>query len=468
MDDDLDAPPPPKSKWDDSTKTMLGVLIALAIVLIVAGIGIAVIRDTSESVRDVISTTTTVAPAGGTATTSAAPPASDLTPAQSRLVEEVKAQVADIRGLQWKATLPVRVVSKDALAQRVRALNAEEIAKNRDELTADESVLKLLQLIGKDVNYSETLDALLAGGVLGYYDDEAKELFVGSGASDGLDPATRATLAHELTHALTDQHFDFGTKSQALDDQNKTEEGAAFSALIEGDAELTSAIWQERHLSARERQQAAASGATPEAIAAYARAPRYLLESLFFPYQEGLTFAQARHKAGGFAEVDKAYRNPPTSTEHILHPETYASGQAWSPPAVPDLAAATGCGAVDAGTLGEFDMVQILSAEITRTDARNAAAGWNGDAYRAVRCGTALGLADRWVADNANEATQLADALLRWAQGWSGSTRAADPEGRVTGPDGSARVVRNGGRVDLVLADNLETADRLARVVLAP
>ncbi len=467
MDDDLDAPPP-KSKWDDSTKTMLGVLIALAIVLIVAGIGIAVIRDTSESVRDAIATTTTVAPAGGTATTSAAAPASDLTPAQSRLVEEVKAQVADIRGLPWKATLPVRVVSKDVLAQRVRELNAKEIAKSRDELTADESVLKLLQLIGKDVNYSETLDALLAGGVLGYYDDEAKELFVGSGGSDGLDPATRATLAHELTHALTDQHFDFGTKSQALDDQNKTEEGAAFSALIEGDAELTSALWQERHLSARERQQAAASGATPEAIAAYARAPRYLLESLFFPYQEGLTFAQARHRAGGFAEVDKAYRNPPTSTEHILHPETYASGQAWSPPAVPDLAAATGCGAVDAGTLGEFDMVQMLSAEITRTDASKAAAGWNGDAYRAVRCGTAVGLADRWVADNPAEATQLADALLRWARGWSGSTRAADAEGRVTGPDGSARVVRSGARVDLVLADNLETADRLARVFLAP
>ena len=464
--DDFDAPPP-KSQWTDNTKTTLGVLIALVVVLIAAGIGIATIRDARDTVEKAISTTTTTAPAAGASTVPDTTPASDLTPAQAKIVEEIKGQVASIRGLAWKGSLPVKVVSKDALAQRVRELNAEEIAENRDELTADESVLKLLKLLEKDVDYAKTIDSILAGGVLGYYDDEVKELYVG-GAGDSLDPATKATLAHELTHALTDQHFDFGTRTKVLDDENKTEEAAAFSALIEGDAELTAALWQEQHLSARERQQAAAAGATPEAIDAYARAPRYLLESLFFPYQSGATFVQSRHRAGGFAEVDKAYRNPPTSTEHILHPETYASGQTWSAPALPDLAAGTGCGAVDTGTLGEFDMIQILSGELASNEAKSAAAGWNGDAYGAVRCGTALGLADRWQTDNPADAGRLADALARWARGWSGSTRAADAEGRVTGPSGSARVVRNGGRIDLILADDLATADRLARVVLAP
>ncbi|MGI8984852.1 MAG: hypothetical protein ACR2HM_10025 [Acidimicrobiales bacterium] len=461
--DDLDAPPP-KSPWDDSTKTMLGVLIALVVVLVAAGIGIATIRDVRDTVDDAVTSTTAPAPGGEGATTGA--PAGDLTPAQARVVEEIKGQVAAIRGLAWKGTLPVRVVTKEALAEQVRQRNAEEIAENRDELTADESVLKLLRLIGKDVDYAKTIDSILAGGVLGYYDDEAKELFVGGGGRDGLDPATRATLAHELTHALADQHFDFGARSQALDDENRTEELAALGALIEGDAELTATLWQEKHLSARERQQAASGGATPEAVAAYARAPRYLLESLFFPYQDGLSFVRARHRAGGFAEVDNAYRNPPTSTEHILHPETYAAGQSWSPPALPDLATATGCGQVDSGTLGEFDMVQVLSGELTAADARKAAAGWNGDAYGAVRCGTAIGLADRWVGDTPADAGRLADALLRWARGWSGSSRAADAEGRVSGPDGSARVVRNGGQVDLVLADDAATADRLAQALL--
>jgi Zn-dependent peptidase ImmA (M78 family) len=464
--DDLDAPPPPtKSSLNDSTKTLIGVLVALVVVLLVAGLGIARVRDARDKVEKVVTTTTTTAAAaGGSAAPSSTTPASNLTAAQARIVEEIKGQVAAIRGLPWKGSLPVKVVSKDALAQKVRELNAEEMAKNREELIADEAVLKLLQLIGKDVDYAKAIDSILAGGVLGFYDDEVKELYVGGGSADGMDPATKVTLAHELVHALTDQHFDFGPKTKILDDQNRTEEAAAFSALIEGDAELTARLWQEQHLSARERQLASLGGSA-EAIGAYARAPRYLLESLFFPYQSGVTFVESRHQAGGFAEVDKAYRNPPTSTEHILHPETYASGQTWSPPGLPDLAAATGCGAVDTGTLGEFDMIQILSRELSTGEARRAAAGWNGDAYSVVRCGSALGLADRWQTDNPADAGRLADALARWARGWSGSTRAADAEGRVSGANGSASVVRSGGRIDLILADNAETADRLARVV---
>ena len=457
MDDDA----PPKSPSGDNTKVTVAVLVSLVVVLIVAGIGIATIRDASENVREVLSSTTTsVAGARGGSTT--LPPANNLTPEQARVVEEVKGQVSAIRGLEWKASLPVRFLTKDQLAQRVREINAEEMAEHRDELIADEAVLKLLQLIDKDVDYAKTLDSILAGGVLGFYDYEARELFVG--AADGpLGPAVKVTLAHELAHALTDQHFDFGNRRKALDDQERTEESFAFSALIEGDAELVASIWQERHLNERERAEAAVGGAGDAST--YARAPRYLLESLFFPYQNGLTFARSRHRAGGFAEVDNAYRNPPTSTEHILHPETYAAGQTWSPPALPDVAAATGCGSVDAGTLGEFDMVQLLATEISRTDAGAAAVGWNGDAFRAVRCGAAVGLADRWQADDAAAAGRLADALSRWARGWSGSNRAPDAEGRISGPSGSARVIRNGARVDLVLADDVATADRLARAL---
>lgn len=456
----MDDPGPPKSSLNDSTKTTIGVLVAMVVVLIVAGIGIATVRDASDTIRKAIATTTSTV-----RTETNVPPAGDLTPEQSRVVEEMKGQVAAIRGLEWKGTLAVKFLSKEQLAQRVRALNAEEIAENRDELAAYESVLKLLQLIGRDVDYAKVFDSIYAASVLAFYDDELKELVVGGTASGSLDAATRSTLAHELVHALTDQHFDFGTRLKALDDQHRSEEAAAFRALLEGDAELTAETWQERHLSARERREAAVGA--PVDAAAFANTPPYVLDSLFFPYQDGLSFVRSRHRAGGFAEVDNAYRNPPTSTEHILHPETYTTGQTWTAPQLPDLAATTGCSEVDAGTVGEFDMAQILSREITRTDAREAAAGWNGDAYGVVRCGAALGLADRWQTDDAAAAGRLADALSRWARGWSGASRAPDAEGRFTGPDGSGRVVRTGSRVDLVLAEDAATADRVARALLA-
>jgi hypothetical protein len=460
----MDDPGAPKSSLPDSSKTIIGVLVALAVVLIVAGFGIVTVRNANDRLRTAQSTvaTTTTTVAGQAA---AAAPASDLTAEQSRVVEEIKAQVSAIRGLPWKGTLPVKVLTKEQLAQRVRDLNAQETAKHRDELTTDESVLKLLKLIDKNVDYAKTLDSILAGGVLGFYDDELKELYVGGGGSATIDPATKATLAHELTHALTDQHFDFGTRTKVLDDQNRTEESAAFSALIEGDAELVAELWQQKHLSAKEQREATAGSTSDGSV--YAKAPQYLLESLFFPYQDGLAFVRSRYTAGGFAEVDNAYRNPPTSTEHILHPETYTSGQRPATPTLPDLALATGCGKVDSGTLGEFDMRQLLAEQLSTNDANGAAAGWNGDVFGVVRCGTALGLADRWQTDDPAAAGRLADALVRWARGWSGSTRAPDTDGRFTGSAGSGRVVRNGGRVDIVLADDAATADRLAQALLA-
>lgn len=455
MDDaGLPTPSPDGKKASNSNKTTIGVLIALVVVLTVAGIGVATVRDATETIRRATSTTTSVV-SGGTVL-----PPSDLTAEQQQAVEEVKAQIAAVRGLEWKGPLPIKVLTKEDLAQRVRALNAEEIAENREDIDAAEAVLKLLKLIPEDLDYATAFDDILAGGVLGYYDDEAKELFVGGLASGPLDPPTRSVLAHELVHALTDQHFDFGAKTEILDDEDRTEEAAAFSALLEGDAELTRTIWEQEHLSDRERLQAAIGGSAD--VGTYANAPQYLLESLFFPYQDGLAFVRSRHRAGGFAEVDNAYRSPPTSTEHILHPETYAAGQGSVSPQLPDLAAATGCGLVDTGAIGEFDMAQLLAAEISGTDARSAAEGWNGDSYTVVRCGTALGLADRWHTDTPDDAADLADALGRWARGWSGSTRGPDAQGRFTGPMGSGRVQRDGSRIDIVLADDLPTADRLA------
>lgn len=460
----MDDAGPPKSSLSDSSKTTIGVLVALAVVLIVAGFGIVTVRNANDKLAKAkaVVTTSTTTPAGQAA---APAPASDLTPEQNRVVEEIKGQVAAIRGLAWKGTLPIKVLTKEQLARKVRDLNAEDTAKHRDELTTSESVLKLLKLIDKKVDYAKTLDSILAGGVLGLYDDETHELYVGGGGSSTLDPATKGTLAHELTHALTDQYFDFGSRTKVLDDQHRTEESAAFSALIEGDAELVAELWQQKHLSAKEQREASAGSTTDGS--AYANAPKYLLESLFFPYEDGLAFVRGRYTAGGFAEVDNAYRKPPTSTEHILHPETYTSGQSSAPPTIPDLARATGCGAVDTGTLGEFDMRELLAEELSTNDARAAAAGWNGDAFGVVRCGTALGLADRWQTDDTAAAGRLADALARWARGWSGSNRAPDAEGRFTGSAGSGRVVRNGARVDIVLADDAATADRLAQALAA-
>jgi len=441
---------------------MVGVLVALVVVILVAGLGVARVRDAASVIRRARTTpTTAVAPSG----TPAAPGGDELSAAQRQAVDQVKAQVAEIRGLPWKSDLPVKVVSRAELARRVKEQTAADAAKHRDRLAADESVLKLLQLIPKDVDYAKAVDDVLAGGVLGFYDDETHELFVGGDSGATIDVATRSVLSHELTHALTDQTFDFGPKTRALDSADRTEESAAFTAVIEGDAELVRALWEQRHLSADERAEAA--GGSADSGGAYAKAPPYLLDALQFPYVHGVEFVRSRYKAGGFAEVDRAYLSPPTSTEQILHPELYAAGQGWTPPPFPDLQVATGCAKVVAGNLGEFDMSELLDRQLSTSDAAKGAAGWNGDTYGLVRCGTALGFADRWQTDAPADATRLRDALARWSRGWSGSNRAPDADGRFSGPSGSGRVAVAGGRVDLVLADDATTVDKLVRALAA-
>ena len=442
------------------TRQTTPVVIALTVVvalLLAVGAGVVASRGGSDSRPTPAAVPDTVAPD---------PAPTAPTGDQPAAVEELKAQVAAIRGLPWKRPLAVDIVSEDELARRVRELNLEEQEKNRDRIAGDEATLKLLDLIPDRTDYAQTVDELLAGGVLGFYDDETKELVVGGDPEGDLEPATRSVIVHELTHALTDQHFDFGPPTTALDDANRTEELAAYVALIEGDAELVSDLWQQRHLSGREQAEALFGqlGGNPLALLGV---PRYLLDALRFPYEDGLDFVRHRYEAGGFAAVDAAYRRPPVSTEHILHPELYEAQPAPDAPALPDLAAATGCAAVDAGVLGEFDMAKVLREHVGTAKAERAAAGWNGDAFGVVRCGSTNGLADRWSADTASDATELAQVLAEWSRGWSRSTGPPDAEGRFSGPAGAGRIVRSGSRVDLVLAGDVATADRVARALPA-
>jgi hypothetical protein len=402
---------------------------------------------------------TTVASAGGPGSSAPTTVAgSGVPPAQKKVFDDLMAQVADIRGLQWKGPLNLKVVPPDELARLVRQVNDRDLKP--DQVATEGDALKLLHLIPADANLQQILDDVLAGSVLGFYDPTTKELYVGG---QDLDVATKYTIAHEMTHALTDQVFNYGPATQALDDAGRTEESAAYSALLEGDAVMTQELWADKYLSEDEALEAFFGGGSSDAGAALARAPGYIVQSLYFPYQEGLAFVQKLHDTGGYAAVNAAYRKPPTSTEQIIHPETYLAGQGSPSPAIPDVAAATGCTGERTGTVGEFDMRAVLSEALGKDDAQSAVDGWNGDSYSLVRCGSSLGMADRWETDPGTDAGRLASALGQWAATWSGGGKGPGADGRFSGSKGAGRIVRSGTHVDLVLAQDQATADRLVR-----
>ena len=381
------------------------------------------------------------------------------TPAERRAreretIEEIRVQVGRVRGLRWKAKLDVRVVSRAELRRRLREADTRDAQPEREE--ADEELLKLLKLIPANVDLQAAVDKLVASQVVGFYDPETKQLFV-AGETDGkLSADTQVTIAHELDHALTDQHFDFGAATKVLEETDRGEELFAYTALIEGDAVLLQSLWAQRFLSDESRGSLGAelSGSGLDDT------PPYLRQALIFPYTKGLDFTFERFRTTrSFAGVDAAWRRPPASTEEILHPERYAEGQEWRAPALPDVAGAAGCTQVRTGTLGEFDMRELLNRHLSERDANRAADEWAGDAFSFVRCGTVPGLVDRWTTDDDVGAGRLTAGLRRWAQAWAG--RPPDANGVFSGPGGAGRVHREGAEVDLVLAADETTASRL-------
>jgi hypothetical protein len=107
-------------------------------------------------------------------------------------------------------------------------------------------------------------------------------------------------------------------------------------------------------------------------------APSIISESMIFPYFKGMVFCAKLTNKGGWKAIDDAYRNPPLSTEQILHPEKYRGE--------PDLPMAIDLGVLKAGAewkevgrnvLGEMQLGVMLK----KHGGKAAAAGWDGDRY---------------------------------------------------------------------------------------
>jgi hypothetical protein len=272
------------------------------------------------------------------------------------------------------------------------------------EIDDNERLLVALRLAPPDVDLGAILEDLYREQVLGVYVPEERTLYVRREGK--ASPAQRMTTAHEITHALQDQAFDL-VKLQAKYEDD-ADASTAVLALIEGDAVLTQQLWAQEHLSPDEQQQAMTdSGGGGQALA---RAPAYIRAGLFFPYVRGGFFVAELHNNGGFAAVDEAFRDPPTTTEQILHPERYLDRDE---PVEVRVTARPGKGWSPATTyaFGEFD-VRELFTELGQQVAADAGEGWDGGEIRSKGSDTAVGAVLAF--DTPDDAAEVCDAVPQW------------------------------------------------------
>jgi hypothetical protein len=218
-----------------------------------------------------------------------------------------------------------------------RAEIERSLIKSLDEdttpasLHADEVTLKKLGLAPADFQYRALMLRVLTEQVAGYYDPKTRQFHL----ADWIDlDGQKPIMAHELTHALQDQHFNLRRFEHWPKGDSDAE--LAAHALVEGDATLAMALYVANNpLVALAFLKSL--GAAGMASAELDKAPRALRESLLFPYQDGEKWVNALYKRGGWNEVSQAFTTLPQSTEQILHPEKYFAHEAPVKVTLPDV-----------------------------------------------------------------------------------------------------------------------------------
>lgn len=300
---------------------------------------------------------------------------------QSADYDRITEDMAALRQLELLQPLDIEMQSRAEL----RAWLAEALADYpEDEQASDQRVLEIFGLIEPGTDVRELRSEILGEQIAGYYDPEIGAMVVvRSDENDQLSANDELTFAHEVVHALQDQHFDLLAVQGDLDELSD-DQYLAISALIEGDASVGQVLYLiENPGLLRALQDELENFESPSLDAA----PLFYAETLLFPYDQGATFVAAIYETGGWASVDAMYDNPPVSTEQILHPDKYLDGEMPIDVEVQDPTGVLGEGWVvfDDNVMGQFIIdVFLRNGGAGVDDARDASEGWGGDAYIVV------------------------------------------------------------------------------------
>ncbi len=279
------------------------------------------------------------------------------------------------------------------------------------------------------------LDLFLAAmdaQLLGFYRDNDKTLYVVK-RSGGVGPLEEYTVSHELTHALQDQNF--GLAGLHLDETDQGDRSLAKRSLVEGDASLASLYWMQGHLSLADLGEIVKAAMDPVPQAALDALPPIARATMNFPYETGLSFVMGLQQKGGWEAVDAAWKDPPVSTEQLIHPEKYAAHEKPVDVALPAGLAkrlGAGWGLALEDTFGELGLRTWLAQANDKDAADAAAAGWGGDRvglYRGPDGAWAIVIRTAW--DDPAAAGRFAPAAAKVAATLPHAAVESDADGPV-------------------------------------
>jgi hypothetical protein len=361
-------------------------------------------------------------------------PASEADVAKARGIE---GDVACLRGLPFRQPVAIQNQSRAEFRTYVETEIAREVEKG--ELAREQRLLKAIGAIGEDVDLGAVMLEAAVGQAAAYYEPKLDTFYIVATMPEFL---LKSVMAHELHHALQDQH----TKllSQYVEGGfDSLDQSLALRFLVEGDATLVGNAWLVADMStsliggaaprpcslpgrraddaslelfwsaladivsgsaSQTREQVenpgllatlattALSPSAADSMKQLPKLPHYVFYSLLWPYNRGQKTVYDVLVASNYrwSAVDALYVRPPTSTEQVLHPEKLGAKRElfakFDAPAAPTGSEDQGWTFDKVERAGELvTFVVLREGGLDEPTAAAAAAGWNGDALRIAR-----------------------------------------------------------------------------------
>jgi len=313
------------------------------------------------------------------------------------LVDELLKFSSDETGLPIKSGVKRQLTTRTAVENYLlEKFNEDDDAKR---MQRSEIVLKKFGLLERDFDLKPFLLALLKEQIEAYYDPKTKGVYLLDWI--GVDEQ-KPVLAHELTHALQDQHVDLEKWSDQTppdvslnmaDDADhlaKDELDTAREAVTEGQATavmmdnmlkpLGHSLVDDPEIAEKIKEQMTAGADSP----VLSRAPTLLSESLLFPYRDGLSFEQdVWMDKGKSAAFTGALDRPPASSWEIMNPLEYEKGHHAAIPLLPNIHPLVDAlyKPYDIGQVGQLDTHILTTIFGGESAARDLTPAWDGGLY---------------------------------------------------------------------------------------
>ena len=339
---------------------------------------------------------------------------SEVDPALTAVADSLIPQLEVLSGLRKVRPITMRQHIREELSKYVEERLRAEMPP--EELKGLQSAYAALGLVPADIDLEKLLLDLYAEQVAGYYDPRTDAFYMVEGTPRDL---LRPTLAHELVHALQDQHADLDS---LISRKRGNDRQSAAQAAIEGHATLVMFAvlagggpnFNPAALPDMKEQLGVLMEAQNSQFPVFRSAPRIIRETMLFPYIGGAGFVQELWRAQ--TNTPNRFAAPlgerlPQSTEQVLHPRTRFTESRDDPTEVRFTDAGTDV--VYENTIGELELGILLQERLGN---REAASGWDGDRYRVVKQGDRELLLWQSVWDDALAADRFAQAYRAVAQ----------------------------------------------------